>query len=226
MRLNSQTSGRDKILRLWQFTCRLTWALMEKRSRNMEAIARLKEVEGLISFARRLLRLGRSVDMLYSSVSSLQISDPFLRMIITSSRISSSLFLFADHLVWLKKVGLLQVDEIKWSDTSNRFWLYSSVLNLLRDCHEINIMIKSEQRMKNLRPELGSVEYVTAVAQIFIKHKNITIDTVKNICDTLLPMANLGHVKVSPAHVGLLGIISSTAAMLQLVDPSNRLAMA
>ncbi|XP_053212950.1 peroxisomal membrane protein 11B-like [Panonychus citri] len=224
MRLNSQTSGRDKVLRLWQFSFRLAWSLLEKKSSsNMETIARLKEVESLIGFSRRLLRLGRSVDLMYSSMSSLSISDPILRMIVTSSRISSSLFLFADHLVWLKKVGLLQIDESKWSDTSNRFWLYSSILNLLRDCHEIKLLIESEQRLRKIKQQLGSVEYLTTVGSILLKHKNVSIDTVKNICDTLLPMASLGQLKVSPSKIGLIGIVSSTAAILQIVNPSYRL---
>ena len=91
--------------------------------------------------------------------------------------------------------NLIKVKDIKeWEKFSNQSWLYSIILNLVRDYFEL----QNHQR------------------------SSVVLDTVKNCADFWIPMSALGHVQVSPFFVGLMGVTSSLLAILPLVDPNYK----
>ena len=54
-------------------------------------------------------------------------------------------------------------------------------------------------------------------------HKHITFDTLKNVCDFFIPLSNLGSFKISPGLIGILGIVSSLAGIVPMMDPSAKM---
>jgi len=89
---------------------------------------------------------------------------------------------------------LIKVKDIKeWEKFSNQSWLYSIILNLVRDYFELKV---NNQRTSA-----------------------VVLDTVKNCADFWIPMSALGHVQVSPFFVGVMGVTSSLLGTLPLVDP-------
>ncbi len=182
-----------------------------------------------------VLRLGRCVDVMHSALQSLHLPDSTLRVTLTFSRIASSLYLLCDHMLWFGRMGLIDVDKNEWSQWSNKFWLYSITMNLMRDFYEIiNILKISNSTNLSQKHYLGhsssihvmpshpSITTQTAIEWI-IKNKNVCIDTLKNFCDFWIPMTCLGHAKLSPSTVGLLGLLSSLIAILQIFDYTYRL---
>lgn len=188
-----------------------------------------------------VLRLGRCVDTMYSSLLTMHLPDPTMRVTITFSRIASSLYLLCDHILWLGKSGLVKVDNNNWSKLSNKFWLYSITMNLIRDFYEIiriykvNNLCNLNQRyyFSNVSPHHErciSANNQTAIERAIyrminwiIRHKDVSSDTLKNFCDFWIPMNSLGHVNLSPGTIGLLGAVSSTISILQILDYTFRL---
>jgi peroxin-11B len=197
-------------------------------------VRKLKRLETELSTSRKVLCWGRFMDVLYTSQQTISLPDPTLRVTLTLSRIASSLYLLTDHIVWLGRVGLVKVDRAKWSDLSMRCWLYSLLMNLVRDLHEV-------KRILGLRDSLyGSSAYhglhrmdspkrsrlppeLEALKAWILANRAVSLDIVKNGADIWLPLTALGHIRLPPAVVGLLGVISSSAAILQILDYSYRL---
>ena len=167
--------------------------------------------------------------MLDSSLATISIQDPVHRMTLTMSRIASAMFLFADNIVWLSRVGMIDVDRTKWAKTANKFWLYSIVMNLSRDLYEINRIIEKSNRRSKFRISRTPVYHTPyppefeAIRQWILTNKAVSVDFLKNSCDIWIPLTALGHVNLSPTSVGFLGMISSAAAILQIIDYSARL---
>ena len=166
----------------------------------------------------------------------MHLPDPTLRLSLTFSRIASSLYLLCDHMVWIGRVGLVNVDKSRWSQLSDKFWLYSITMNLMRDVYEIMNLLKlngySNSGPKHYFGHSSRIDVIpitTSDNQMLrsinwlIKHKNICIDTLKNFCDLWIPMTSLGHTKLSPQTIALLGMLSSTIAILQIFNYSYRL---
>ena len=68
---------------------------------------------------------------------------------ITTSNLIFAFYTFMDNLLWLNSVGVLNLKEkaIKINKISDRCWLISSVLSLVRDLYELMHAIKSEDEM-------------------------------------------------------------------------------
>ncbi|XP_076322836.1 peroxisomal membrane protein 11B-like isoform X1 [Tachypleus tridentatus] len=231
VKFNSQTAGREKLLRLVQYGTRMLWALMEKYSHDKEVVFRLKNLEHTFSAARKLFRFGRSLDAFYSALSTINIPDQMLRITITFSRINLALYLLADHVLWLGQAGIANVNKDKWSKLSNRFWLYSLVMNLVRDMYEILTLLQI-QGSQTCALSVSSVSpyarsswgiLIQTLLDWMVYHRSVTVELIKNGCDIWIPLTNLKIVKFSPAAVGLLGVLSSVAGILQLINVSYKL---
>lgn len=229
--VNNQSNGRDKLARLFQYTSRLVWHQLEARNANKYSVDRIKTLEGTLSSFRKILRLGRCMDICYSALSSSIIDDPFLRFTVTTSKLAHALFLYADHVVWFTKNGFLKSDSDKWNRTANKFWLLSIIANLARDFYEILHLLQLNKstwlKPSDLISGSSTSFNLSATAKHIVMlvncHKDIFIDTLKNSCDLFIPLTALGFTKFSPSLVGTLGAVSSLAALVTIVQPITKL---
>lgn len=236
VKLNSQTAGRDKIVRLLQYASKAAWHYMQQKQLSRQSIDQLKSLEYTFSSFRKLLRLGRFLDMLYGAFSSIHYPDVTVRITCTLSKIANALFLLADHILWIGRIGLINVNSEKWVKVANKYWLCSITMNLVRDVYEIWCILEREGRRLGIPP--GESLHRTCLADGFShktvplnlravtfveEHKDVVVDTVKNGCDVMIPLTALGYMRLSPGAVGLLGVVSSVAAIISLIDPLARL---
>lgn len=231
LKVNNQSNGRDKLARLFQYTSRLVWHQLESRNANKYSIDRIKSLENTLSSFRKVLRLGRCIDICYLALNTMNIEDSFLRITLTVSKIAHALYLYADHIVWLTKSGFLKSDSDNWNKTANKFWLISVIANLARDLYEI-LHILELNRSMFLKPsaflsgplnKFGFHASMKHFYTILNCHKDIFIDTLKNSCDLFIPLTALGVTKLSPSAIGTLGAVSSVAALVTMVKPITKL---
>lgn len=234
LRFNTQTVGRDRVFRLMQYGSKLIWWLLEKYSHDKDKVNKLKNLEHSLSTARKLFRLGRSLDSLYGALGTVNLPNLTLRLTLTLSRINMALYILTDNLLWLGRVGLTDVNMAKWSKLSYKLWLYALVMNLVRDVYEIYQLIQLRASscsvyfphyidLKEQQSNAFLLNRIKALLQWMMIHKDITLDTIKNGCDFWIPYSSLGYANLSPGLVGLLGVISSVAGMISIADASCKL---
>lgn len=225
VKINNQTAGRDKIARLLQYLSRFLWHRLQQS--NKEGVVGLKNLEFQLSTFRKLLRFGRFAESLYAVLPLYGEGNAAVKYPVILSKIANSLFLLADHILWLGRADLYSVDTEKWSRISNKYWLYSITMSLIRDFYEISHIIQCQKH--SVLPDNGvnnfndAIKVLTRVIRIVQSNQSVVIDTVKNGCDFFIPLTALGHVKLSPGTIGLLGAVSSVAGLLVLLDPQRKL---
>lgn len=100
-------------------------------------------------------------------------------------------------------------------------------MNLVRDFYEISCILKTTKSSIVPRNGIqGSADILGVMVKIFYifrNHPEVVTDTIKNSCDFFIPLTALGHVKLSPGTIGLLGAISSLAGLLVVMDPKKKL---
>lgn len=174
-----------------------------------------------------MLRFGRFAESLYATLPLFEEENATIRYTVTLSKIANSLFLFADHILWLGRADVCSIDTEKWSRTCNKYWLYSITMNLVRDFYELSRIVQYQKH--SVVPDNGVnnfndvIKALTRVISIIQSNQNVVIDTVKNGCDFFIPLNALGYTKLSPGTIGLLGAISSIAGLLVLLDPQKKL---
>lgn len=189
VKVNSSRQGRDKVFRTLQY------CLKAINSRPYLATNETRNLEKTLASFRKLLRLGTFIDVLHGARQSMHHPSLLTGAIVTLSKIANAMYLLGDHLIWIHRNNLIKVKDIKeWEKFSNQSWLYSIILNLVRDYFEL----QNHQR------------------------SSVVLDTIKNCADFWIPMSALGHVQVSPFFVGLMGVTSSLLAILPLVDPNYK----
>ena len=122
------------------------------------------------------------MDALCSSFTSVSHPDPFVRMTVTLSRIANTMYLFCDHLIFLHNNNLVSIDSKAWDNLSDRCWLYTIIMDLVRNIYLIN----------NIVTKLDSVSSSACFLYFFANHKNLFVDTIKNFADVVLPLTSLG----------------------------------
>jgi len=163
--------------------------------------------------------------------------------------------LLLDNALWLNSIGLVDLKnkEKMLSLWSNKFWLFSSLLYLARDLHDLLIVIQNEEarQSKQYNPanryvlnessgaytsNLNSNYNSLSTKKLIIRLLNITrliifnkryhpllIDTIKNSFDVFLPLANLNYVNISPGMQGFCGLVSSILSILIVWDSKYKL---
>lgn len=194
----------------------------------------------LFYFSLPVLRFGKCIDVIYAAQRTIHHSNVTLRLTLTLSKIAQALFLYADHIIWLSRTGLVKsIDAKKWNDTANKYWFVSIVMNLCRDLYELSQLI---DRTLNGRTKqtfyswlfhtnanistLTKRDLSKASLQVYsymYENRDIFIDTTKNLCDVFIPLTALGYTKLKPRTVGILGVISSIAAIYVILQPSAKL---
>ncbi|XP_075216010.1 peroxisomal biogenesis factor 11ab isoform X3 [Lycorma delicatula] len=166
VKLNNQTLGRDKLARLIQYLSRVVWHYMEQRNANKKSVEKLKQIEYTFSTFRKILRLGRCIDVLYSSLTTINYTEPMVRLTSTLSKITNGLYLLCDHVLWAARAGLADINTAEWGTTANRYWLFSIYCNLIRDVYEIfriislynnkvySLFLNNEEIHVNIDPEM------------------------------------------------------------------------
>ncbi|KAH8396597.1 hypothetical protein KR215_001142 [Drosophila sulfurigaster] len=234
VQLNNQAAGRDKIARLIQYASRAIWDSLDNSNCHPALVDNFKTIEYILSTFRKLLRFGKGLDAFYASLKAIHYPDLTIRVTLTLSKVSQSLFLLADHLLWLARTGLTTVDTKKWSNVANKYWLFSIIMNLCRDFYEIVRVLdlhkagcKGGITRCKIPASINSPADVKRLAlQSFVLvqgHKDIVVDTVKNVCDVFIPLTALGYTSLTPRTIGLLGAISSVAGLWALLDSTAKL---
>ncbi|CAL7936442.1 unnamed protein product [Xylocopa violacea] len=215
VKLNEQTVGRDKIIRLLQYGSRAYW-FYGQNIRSMQHSAEiLRSLEYTFSSFRKILRLGRCLDSLYSALKMSKYPDVSIRVTLTISKIANALFLLADHIIWIGRVGLCKVNIEKWGKVAHKYWLMSILMNLTRDVYEIAKVLECQSKKSNIW------EYFKVL--LGLDHKDIIMDTIKNGCDLFIPLTALGYTKFNAGTIGLFGMISSIVGLYTLIQPQYKL---
>ena len=176
-----------------------------------------------------MLRLGKCLEVFYAAYKSIHYENVTIKLTSTLSKISNALYLICDHLLWIGRSGLASVNTSKWSQISNKYWLYSILMNLVRDIYEVTKVIEKESfRLKfsgKTIPLKNNIKkQIILFASIFINdHKDVLWDFIKNGCDVWIPMTALGYTKFKPGTIGFLGTISSIAGLISIINPRAKL---
>ncbi|XP_078737039.1 peroxisomal membrane protein 11B-like [Lampetra fluviatilis] len=244
----SDSQAREKLMRTVQYACTLASHVNERTWRRPEASDKLKALVSHLKLSRKLLRLGRSVNSLHALRLSARLSNPVLRLCLSSVHATRALYFVCDNLLWAWKVRLApHLDSQRWGAQAARCYLLSLIACLLRDLYEIITVIidnNDETAGRNLQtpaaqqPETtdvwGRVEGLPQTKTTMTRkgiglwgelrrRPELWVDLAKNALDLPSPLDRLGVFRVDEGIIGLCGLASSILGLVQLMQPGLKL---
>ncbi|XP_046510270.1 peroxisomal membrane protein 11A isoform X1 [Equus quagga] len=239
-RFTNQTQGRDRLFRATQYTCMLLRYLLEPKAGKEKVVMKLKKLESSVSTGRKWFRLGNVVHAVQATQQSIHAADLVPRFCLTLANLNRVIYFICDTVLWVRSVGLASgVNKEKWQMWAARHYCCSVLLSLLRDLYEISLQMEQVAQDRAKREESSSqvplgysvADEETEWLQSFLlllfrslkKHPPLLLDTVKNVCDVLNPLDQLGIYKSNPGLIGLGGLVSSIAGIITVAYPQMKL---
>jgi len=219
VQFSSKLSGRDKIFRLIQYSAKfISNYSKEATGLNDDYVKRLKSLESALSMSRKTFRIGKSVDMVYSTIKATEIKDPVISSLIVCSKVSRICYFFYDTVNWLIKAGVLTGDAKKSALKSSMFWFLTLSSCLMRDLYELKkyIVNQNKTKIKNSNNENSVLEFISLNIQVIF-------DMIRNLFDLILALKMLNKLDISDSAAGLVGMISSIVGLVELVYPYYKL---
>ncbi|XP_054569384.1 peroxisomal membrane protein 11A isoform X2 [Eptesicus fuscus] len=214
--------------------------LLEPKADKEKVVMKLKKLESSVSSGRKWFRLGNVVHAVQATQQSIHATDLVARFCLTLANLNRVVYFICDAVLWVRSVGLASsINKEKWRMWAARHYCYSLLLSLLRDLYEISLQMEraaqdKAKRAKSLSQDpLGYsvADEETEWLQSFLlllfrslrRHPPLLLDTVKNLCDILNPLDQLGIYKSNPGIIGLGGLVSSVAGIITVAWPHLKL---
>jgi len=159
--LLESTGGKDKILKLMQYGLKVMIDLRDVAAKSVyesPGLSRLVEsfklyqltpvriLASRISEARKLFRLGRSVNAAYMMRVLLEEQDMFSQVIGINSWFWNGVWFICDHFTWLWQIGVLKHDPLM---TLNRIAsVFMQVFQILFHCHKLALLYSQQTRIE------------------------------------------------------------------------------
>ncbi|XP_007542170.1 PREDICTED: peroxisomal membrane protein 11B isoform X1 [Poecilia mexicana] len=157
VRFNTQSQGKERVLRAAQYACMLLGYTLHKSSVATDLQRTISELEAHMSLTRKLLRLGNSVEALQAAKTTIHLSDSVLRLCLTIGHLNRAMYFACDNVVWAGKIGIIsKLDQQKWNHRSFRYYLFALILNVTRDVYELCLLLDCEDCYRSTKSPLST----------------------------------------------------------------------
>ncbi|KAJ3062137.1 Peroxisomal membrane protein PMP27, partial [Quaeritorhiza haematococci] len=195
----------------------LVWYLTKSQTTNKDLVERLTKLGSNVALARKLMRAGRQIEFARNIQKSRTIKDPIVAYTVIGKNVGLALWLLFDTLSWMQSVGVTkftkpQIENI--SRRGNHFWLLALFFSLSGSLHKLRInLIKTDLETRILRAAAKDGkgdESAEKNLKVLKKERfNLTLATVQDSLDVLIPSSLLNYINVEPGIVYLAGSITS-----------------
>nr|XP_021578576.1 peroxisomal membrane protein 11A isoform X2 [Ictidomys tridecemlineatus] len=132
----------------------------------------------------------------------------------------------------------MSINKEKWQTWATRHYYYFLLLSLVRDLYEISLQMGRLAHDRATREKSSQNPFGYSLAdeetkwlQSFLlllfrslkQHPPLLLDTVKNLCDILIPLDQMGIYRSNPGIIGLGGLVSSVAGIITVAYPQMKL---
>lgn len=176
---------------------------------------------------------------LQATQQSLRATETVPRTCLTLANLNRVFYFICDTVLWVRSVGLVAgVDKERWRHWAARHYYYSLLLSLARDLYELALQVEQLARERAWQAQAAEAAEGPCMAdeeviwlQSFLlllfralkQQPSLLLDILKNACDLLNPLHQLGIYESNPGLIGLGGLLSSLAGLIVVLYPHLKL---
>ncbi|XP_071789084.1 peroxisomal membrane protein 11B-like [Asterias amurensis] len=206
VKFTSYTEGRDKLYRVTQYASRFLLWYFTRYGGPDTTVQKVQQLEAAVTTSRKLFRMFRSMEFAQRAVDALQQTDDIQRFLTLIGFTGKALWLLIDHLVWLGRTKICDVDIKKWGQRSAWYWLVALLSLTLNDLRKIQLLTRQAEALKRE----GLMKSNQGVELKRDMHK-ARLGLMVNLSDVWIPVSVLGYVSKGLGSMG--GVIASVTAI-------------
>lgn len=228
VKFTAVTQGRDKTCRIIQYLSRFLAPYLQRNGYSKETVAMFSAVKSTVGSARKVFRMGRSLDFVNNAFKAQLENCEFSRVGLTVKSLSMALWMLFDNLQLLQTMKVINVSKSTlkgFSTKAFRFWLMGLLASAAVQAYSLQSMAKQMQEFAHDRRRvkqllLGSNKLASekleleleAIKQsqkaLEVKMQKTGLQLVQDTLDSCIPGTALGYLKFSDETVGLIGFIT------------------
>uniref|UniRef100_A0A4W5R2Z0 Peroxisomal biogenesis factor 11 beta n=1 Tax=Hucho hucho TaxID=62062 RepID=A0A4W5R2Z0_9TELE len=136
-----------------------------------------------------VMRLGNSAEAVETAKRAVHLSDSVLRLCLTVAHLNKAMYFACDNVLWAGKAGLLpQLDQVKWSQRSFRYYLFALILNLTRDAYEIRLLMEREARSSHVGSKATWTSSSPSPPPSLLTPENVDLSDPSSLPGAILPV--------------------------------------
>ncbi|KAI8987596.1 peroxisomal biogenesis factor 11 [Mycotypha africana] len=207
----SVTNGREKLCRLVQYFARFYAFYLLQKGASQKTIQQWTDLKTHLATGRKLFRLLKPLELAQSSIKSLSLEDPVLRMLHFIKFASNFFYFNLEALSLVDTVNFLKLRNIKRINRLGlKCWLISLIASILSGLYQLRKLSVRVDDRKTLDDKGDS--------KLEQKKMKKQIDAVRyQLCqdffDICIPVGSLKWLKLNEAAIGIAGVVSSAMAM-------------
>ncbi|PRP83577.1 hypothetical protein PROFUN_09126 [Planoprotostelium fungivorum] len=204
VRFMDTTAGRDKIVRLLQYSSRFFgWWLVNNN--RLDLAKKFSSIEAHASMARKVFRLFKSIAHLQTAAKTwMQETDTVVSLTTVIQNLSLAIWLYYDHVIWAHKLGLIQRDLAPLSRKSNTFWLIAMLCGIAKATYLIHIT----QQLAHTTTKADMVESLRK------RQSEFSLELVRNLLDLPIPVTSLSPRLAAVFPTGLVGLCGTLSSLI------------
>eukprot|EP00347_Sterkiella_histriomuscorum_P001499 403371800 len=213
LRLINTQQGREKTCRLLHYFIKFIIPILTTQGvRFQELIEKLQKLKNSMSITRKVLRFGMPLTYAHDIISRFKTHErKGVKMIFwrTLQDISKSLYYILDHPIYANKLGLIQLNKSRSEDLryhSNRFWLISSIIDIMCDVVDL-YQIQKDIQIADVRERLR---------RLYQLHFLKMLSILRSVMDIPTALHYMGSDRVNGQVAGLTGTVSSIISIYNL----------
>ncbi|TPX57851.1 hypothetical protein PhCBS80983_g03554 [Powellomyces hirtus] len=162
-----------------------------------------------------VMRIGRQIEFARTIQKAALLKDDVARITLTVKQVFLAIWLMHDSCQWANTAGVVKFDNIKEiSRRGQKAWLVALIASLLGNLHKLRLNgQRIEQETKLARAAAGkggdAASAAMAIKSLRAERSKITVATVQDSLDMLIPASGLEIVKIETGIVGLIGAFTS-----------------
>lgn len=210
--LLESTQGRDKFSKLLQYVSKLTaWYLLSYQPEQKDLAGRLGKLEKGTANARKLFRLFRPISF---AKKVLDLASKGPQMTVTEAlqlgqAAGYGNYFFADHFIWLIRLGVIKGDENYYSKWSSYGWLIALVFALTSDLLDLLKYLNKAQTITSATTQ-------QEIVQLKQQRQKLTLNFTKNVGDLCVSLSSTKLTTFPDWWLGLCGIAASLVGFYEL----------
>ncbi|RKF63815.1 Peroxisomal membrane protein PMP27 [Erysiphe neolycopersici] len=201
------TTGRDKLIRTFQYFARFYAWYLFRTNKSPSEIAPFEAIKKQFSLTRKLLRIGKNVEHFKAACLAADSKnlDTMLRFCAVGRQLGYAGYLSFDAAVYFDAAGILKSPSVKRIQReSNKCWICGLLFGTISGLYSLYLLKQQESRI-----DRKNGEDVVASRRIQKERTAINLQLISDLCDLTIPTSAIGLVNLDDGIVGLAGTLSS-----------------
>ncbi|TPX37108.1 hypothetical protein SmJEL517_g00900 [Synchytrium microbalum] len=209
--------GRDRINKFAQFSAQFLEWYLKREGADKDVIEKITKLKTHLGIARKLMNVGRQLEMLRGAQKAWGVKDPVVRFTTAGKLSGLALWLTYDNLGWANTVGIVKLSNPKdITEKAMQAWMFGLVCSIIGGIYKlrtnaVRLDLASKARRSAATKNVKDEGVEKEIRDLEKERTGIILNFLQDALDITVPISALN---LHPIESGIVGLAGAASAAL------------